>query len=66
MGSTKYNAKYKVQFKRYSYALSTYLRCTLSFVLCPLFFVLSTYLRCTLLFVLCPYLHFSLLFPFLK
>ena len=27
--------KYKVQFTRYSYALSTYLRCTLLSVLCP-------------------------------
>ena len=66
MRSTKYNAKYKVQFKRYSYVLSTYLRCTLSFVLCTLSFVLSTYLRCTLLFVLCPYLHFSLFSPYQK
>ena len=37
MESTKYNGKYKVQFKRYSYALSTYLHCPLYFVLCTLY-----------------------------
>ncbi len=62
MRSTKYNGKYKVQFKRYSYALSTYLLCTLSFVLiyvvlCKLYFVL-------IYVVLCPLKSFkSLMHP---
>ena len=39
--------KYKVQFTRYSYALSTYLRCTFFLVLiyvvsCKLYFVLNS------------------------
>ena len=62
MRSTKYNGKYKVQFKRYSYALSTYLRCTLSFVLiyvvlCKLYFVL-------IYVVLCPLKSFKSLMHF--